>query len=634
MPDLAFPSSGGVLEAFIERIRYSPKAKVDIDWLAGCLGISQRTNAGRTLNWLRAIGVIDSEGSLTTRGLDFLVLPSSRRYRRAAFQSLSDVVGGDRAIRELKERKITRGALRRELLDRHDVGPSSINKAIVGMYVLAEAAGEHELAQLLGRTGFQPHEPVAPVVDIVGFKAEILQRFALFTGETGGIDGWLNPETPDVTFERLVKIPIAPLTSSQFNQLLTLAHAAPVSKGFFQYYWLTHAAHPYDLTSVPSWSPEWDSSLAIFHLDQLYWGLYRFYVDALLYFGNIRSAYQILRTMSYQQLTEFFEGQMFNATEMTARGPSLFLHEIKRDDRYLISEMACKSYEPDGGVGLEEVLTEAYLDYKAKNDAEVTAGFLLGDKGEFVLTNYASSQTMFKFAADEILDEPIESEEHLRQLLFPIKQRFSAARELALKNTELYLSSVGDLDLYVATSMRTRSDFHKMTDFCERAFKDRRMIRYHLRYFDPTLSAAANHQDKGLIECLMVKCAKVLVYTAGEKDSYGKDAEAAMALSLGKPVIFFCDTPDKLEFYRDVHPLSRLVDFQTGVAVGSMVTASSDTVVELLDRTFTNSMQYSLELEGPGYFVLKERLTDCVVRLQTNDGLVRETFWNHYHGTR
>ncbi len=93
------------------------------------------------------------------------------------------------------------------------------------------------------------------------------------------------------------------------------------------------------------------------------------------------------------------------------------------------------------------------------------------------------------------------------------------------------------------------------------------------RYFDPTLSAAGGHEDKGLIECLMVKCAKVLVYSAGEKESYGKDAEAAMALSLGKPVIFYCDQELRREVLsRDVHPLSRLIEFDTGIAVGAMVT--------------------------------------------------------------
>ena len=101
-------------------------------------------------------------------------------------------------------------------------------------------------------------------------------------------------------------------------------------------------------------------------------------------------------------------------------------------------------------------------------------------------------------------------------------------------NTSLYLSSVGELDVYVATSMRTREDFHTMAAFCDEVFSSRRLRRFDLRYFDPTVSAATNHEDKGLIECLMVKCAKVLIYNAGDKESYGKDAEAAMALSLGE----------------------------------------------------------------------------------------------------
>ena len=59
-----------------------------------------------------------------------------------------------------------------------------------------------------------------------------------------------------------------------------------------------------------------------------------------------------------------------------------------------------------------------------------------------------------------------------------------------------------------------------------------------------------------------MKCQHNLVYSAGEKESYGKDAEAAMALSLGRPVIFYCDQGQKARFYRDVHPLSRLIEFK------------------------------------------------------------------------
>jgi hypothetical protein len=170
-----------------------------------------------------------------------------------------------------------------------------------------------------------------------------------------------------------------------------------------------------------------------------------------------------------------------------------------------------------------------------------------------------------------------------------------------------------------------------MARTCEAIFTHASVKPYNLRYFDPTLSAARGHEDKGLIECLMVKCAKVLIYMAGAGDSYGKDVEAAMALSQGKPVIFFCDAEERLKIFQDIHPLSRLVDFRSGVAVGLMATSSVDEVILLLHRIFGNEMKYRLEHKRKGYYRLIESLTGSVVRVQTDDKMLRETYWNSYH---
>lgn len=241
-------------------------------------------------------------------------------------------------------------------------------------------------------------------------------------------------------------------------------------------------------------------------------------------------------------------------------------------------------------------------------------------------------QKEFKFSADEVLDDLVASEAEIEDKFDAIAKRFFSARDSALENTRKFLSMVGDLDVYVATSMRTRQDFREMAAFCQDVFSDERLKSFELRYFDPTVSAASGHEDKGLIECLMVKCAKVLIYCAGEGDSYGKDAEAAMALSLGKPVIFYCSEAAKRRFFRDIHPLSRLIDFQSGVACGAMVTSSTAEVSELLYRLFENKMEYKLVQPKPEYLKLEESLTGSVVRLQTSDQLLRETFWNYYHG--
>lgn len=465
-------------------------------------------------------------------------------------------------------------------------------------------------------------------------KSEILQEFALFSVPTGGIGCWLTEITHDDVFARLGTVDETPLPAVQLNQLLVLAHEAPVGDGYFRYYWLEAPEHhPYDVQQLPGFSGKFlESNGMICSLAHLKWGLYRLYVDALLYFGNVRSAFRSLRDLSLADIEMLYSSKRLDTAAIKRRGAPLPLKSIARDHRYLISEMACKSYgDGDNNGDLREALVQAYRAHSAAGNPSPTIRELLENK---VPTTFRARQQEFIFSADEVLDETVTSESSLSEKYTNIASKFATARNAALDNTRYYLSMLSDLDVYVATSMRTRHDFRNMADTCERIFADDRLKNLNLRYFDPTLSAAGGHEDKGLIECLMVKCAKMLVYCAGERESYGKDAEAAMALSLGKPVIFYCDQEQRGRFYRDVHPLSRLIEFETGIAVGSMVTDKIDDVSELIHRTFENKMSYYLEQSKPGFLRLKDNLTDSVVRLQTNDQLLTETFWNHYHKDR
>ena len=462
-------------------------------------------------------------------------------------------------------------------------------------------------------------------------KDDILERFQLFQGGTGGLDSWLRPETSDEVFDVLADLETHPLTRARFNQLLTLAHEAPIPQSLFSYYWLEAPEHPYDVCQVPSYDQRWPGSQSIRSIDQLYWGLYRFYIDALLFFGSIRTAYQTLRQLSKPDLCSFFGEHRING--LTARGEALPLSKIARDNRYLISEMACKSFETHDGSGdanqLEEVMIDLFQRHRAGGGGPVTAKQLL--TGDYAKVEYARLELQLQLSADDFMEEVLEDEQSLRDKIRRVAREFTRARGQALSNTRMYLSMVGDLDVYIATSMRTRSDFRDMADFCERVFSDGALQALKIRHFDPTLSAAEHHEDKGIVECLMVKCSKVLLLNAGSRDSYGKDAEAAMALSMGKPVIIYADEEFRSSFFRDIHPLSRLINVETGVAIGAMVATSPDQVIEVLRGIFTNTLEYELVQPRPKYLVLKDKLTQSVVRLQTSDDLLRETFWNHYH---
>lgn len=460
-------------------------------------------------------------------------------------------------------------------------------------------------------------------------KEHILEEMKLFTLDSGGFGSWITQNTDQEVFERLSNVGSDPITKVQLNQLFAFSHEAPVSEGFFEYYWLSVPdEHPYNVKTIPEYSDKWKDSSAIISIAHLKWGIYRLYVDGLLWFGNIRTGFRMLRCLSCDALHKFFASRRFDTKLIKGRGPALPLKQIAKDDRYLIAEMACKSYGDGGSESdLRIALLEAFREHQRAGGGKVKIHELLNR----TLTTHKERQTEFTFSADDVLEEHVSHEAELETKFDVVAKKFLNARNLALINTKYYLSMVGDLDVYVATSMRNRSDFREMANTCEKIFSDARLRDLQLRYFDPTLSAAAGHEDKGLIECLMVKCAKVLVYCAGEKESYGKDAEAAMALSLGKPVIFFCDQKQRHRFYRDVHPLSRLIEFSTGVAVGAMVTDSLSDVSELLFRIFENKLEYRLEQPRSGHLQLKETITDSVVRLQSSDHMLTETFWNYYH---
>ncbi len=207
----------------------------------------------------------------------------------------------------------------------------------------------------------------------------IQAKFNIFGGNTGGIDSWLASSKTITILESLKDLQTNTLTRARFNQLLTLAHEAPISDAMFQYYWLSAPIdHPYDVKSITEFNENWISLTSIASIEQLYWGMYRFYVDALLYFGSIRTAYQTFRDLSEDELKAFFRRHIFNDA-ISNRGPCLEFNAIPKDDRYLISEMACKSYEigNKGETEIAEMLLDMYKDSQKNGKRTISIRQLL-----------------------------------------------------------------------------------------------------------------------------------------------------------------------------------------------------------------------------------------------------------------
>jgi hypothetical protein len=456
------------------------------------------------------------------------------------------------------------------------------------------------------------------------------QLSPLFSG-AGGIDSFISEKTMPLILEHLSEIEDRPLSHSELAQHFALSNLPEMSLGFFRYYWgPVGDRHPYDVSCCGAYDPSWGVIDEIQSIEHFKFGWTRFYTDALLYFGDIERAFQELHGLDHDALESFFAQFLIATEDMKRRGRRVMVSDIPKDDRFLIAELACKTLEGDRPLALEE-LERAYLRLHPHGGRIVLKELLdelERERGEREIPPRGD----IEYAIDGFLDMEVESSEDLRAKLQTRIDDFTRARGIALQNTRLYLSMIREMDVYVATSMRTRQHFRGVADLCDEIFGSAALQELNIRYFDPTMSAASGHEDKGLIECLMVKSSKALVYSAGDRDSWGKDAEAAMALSLGKPVIFYCDEATRKHIFDNIHPLSRLVSFDRGLAVGVMVVSSQDAVTTLLERIFTNTMRYTIrEHSAPGeHLRLVEEVSGSTVRLQSADPILRQAINSTY----
>ena len=153
----------------------------------------------------------------------------------------------------------------------------------------------------------------------MSIKSQILTEFELFRGNGGGIEAWFTQDIPDTVVDVLANCESRPISCEVLNQLLILSHEAGMSRGFFHFYF-QHDPHPdggswYDPKALPEFEPRFLSSTELVSLKHLKWGLRRFYMDALLSFGNIRQAYRTLRNArEARDVLSYTERSAFNMT--------------------------------------------------------------------------------------------------------------------------------------------------------------------------------------------------------------------------------------------------------------------------------------------------------------------------------
>ena len=105
------------------------------------------------------------------------------------------------------------------------------------------------------------------------------------------------------------------------------------------------------------------------------------------------------------------------------RGASVGLKEIAKDNRYLISEMACKSFEPSGSDdGIVSVLTNLMRQHTEAGGGAIEIGKLL--KQAYANGQLKNRQLEFELSSDDFHNKIVRDEAELLSVIAPTSREF------------------------------------------------------------------------------------------------------------------------------------------------------------------------------------------------------------------
>ena len=310
-------------------------------------------------------------------------------------------------------------------------------------------------------------------------------------------------------------------TFDTFRSLLVYFDVRPVSRAFFERYFTADS----------------------FRTTEKFLGaVYHYQKDAIRLYSTFRSAYLALATTDdIEKLLAPLQKRDDEAYRTRTEWDLIteIPEESLPDLGYIAAELVRREHSERTAISnfLRELATRIH---ERGHEALETVGDKKRRKMDSLLRKFDPGSTHSLFST-LFLPDPDELERKAAQI-GPKEEtdlaRMEATQAVAQQNLAQYLAA-DHLDVYVATSMRSGSDFVSVNRFVQTLFKHDEVRPLKLRYFNPTQSWIDDRVAKGLVEALMLRRSKVTIYMAQKEDTFGKDSEASVALGQGKPVIVY-----------------------------------------------------------------------------------------------
>jgi hypothetical protein len=398
------------------------------------------------------------------------------------------------------------------------------------------------------------------------------------------------------------------LDLGSFNRLMLQCGRRMVSEVFFRYFFE-----------------------AVKTLEQFEAAVDRFRAKAMWLFGNFRYALRVLGAGDSAEFTKLIaRTEPVRPEDYQGREPFTGIEPIPVEDLHLLGYISRREID-DLDFALQS------LELLARNPAslEQTLATLGPEKQRKISEVLALRVLDFPAVGSNGLDEgrlPLLAQ-NLAEVVRTLRERAQRASEVGDKNTRRYIG-MPHLDVYVATSMRIEADYREQSAFIRAVFEDQGVKPLKLRYFDPTLSYVGDPVTKGLVECLMLRRARVTIYSAGGEDTFGKDSELAATLAQGKPVIVYVPAgpgfDSRARIFKEDHPLGLQLDVRTGVAHGIIVVRSPGECARMLRRVVLQELDLEILHEG-GNYKLCEKETGSTLRVVPDDPYLTHAFWTYFH---
>lgn len=417
-------------------------------------------------------------------------------------------------------------------------------------------------------------------------------------------ENWLLSEILDSVFPSTGELKLG---GEKLNRLLLNCERQMVSEHFYSYFFGSVAT-----------------------LEDFEAAVEQFRVKAMWLYGNFYFALKKLGTCEKHEFErEIRKTEPRSSADFESREPFSDIESIPKDDLGLLGYVSGKQKIADLEICVELL--------SLLRDEPRRIGEILGSVGKEKQRKVSDILGGYEIAFPSSgvgdldagkLDEMLA---RIKSLSDSLRSRQQKAIEIGLRNTHRYLT-LPHLDVYVATSMRTQEDYENQHAFIRSVFTNPAVKDLKLRYFDPTVSYADDRITKGLVEMLMLRRARVTIYTASKDDTLGKDSELAATLAQGKAVVAYVPPglDRKAELLRVDHPLGLQIDIKTGVAHGIIVVRSPEQCAQMLRKVLLRELAFSIRHEK-GNFLLEETETHSVVRVVSDDPYLTHAFWTFFH---